>query len=153
MPIRKGNKRFIAGFWRCIFESRLVSLFKQVHDSTSNGIVRSGRTYLLYRECEAKTMKLSDYHGAVSRCDRCTNWDPTQPMSCSKCFCRGYVAACLACEGKGQVEEPVAGAAKGTMKSTCNTCGGKRSFPVPKPKDWDILHPAEAPALQEAVTA
>jgi hypothetical protein len=39
----------------------------------------------------------------------------------------------------------VAGAAKGTMKSTCEICGGKGEFATSKPKDWDILHPAEIP--------
>jgi hypothetical protein len=96
-------------------------------------------------------MKLSDYFGAVQKCPQCTNSNPETPMNCVRCFCRGFLAQCLRCQGKKQIEEPVAGAATGTMKSTCGICGGKGEFAVNKPQDWDRLHPAEIPA--EAVTA
>jgi hypothetical protein len=86
-------------------------------------------------------MKISDYHGKISQCF-CTNSDPDKPMSCPRCFCRGFVAECLACQGTGQIEEPVAGAMKGTMKSTCGICGGKKVFAVNKPDGWDEAHPA-----------
>lgn len=94
-------------------------------------------------------MKISDYWGKVSKC-HCTNSDPNTPMSCARCFCRGYVAECLACQGTGQIEEPVAGAMKGTMKSTCGVCGGKKVFAINKPADWDATHPPveEAQELQ-----
>ena len=92
------------------------------------------------------SMKISDFHGAVSKCPQCTNDNPETPMSCARCFCRGFLAQCLRCLGKKQIEEPVAGAAKGTMKSTCEICGGKGEFATNKPADWDVLHPAEVPA-------
>jgi hypothetical protein len=96
-------------------------------------------------------MKIQDYHGAVSQCF-CTNHDPAKPMPCQRCFCRGYVAECLACQGTGQIEEGVAGAAAGTMRSTCKICGGHKCFAVPKPLDWDKLHPAvEVPQEAEVV--
>lgn len=85
-------------------------------------------------------MNLKDFHGKISKCF-CTNSDPSTPMACQRCFARGYVAECLSCQGTGQVEEPVAGAGKGTMRSTCGVCGGKKVFGVNKPKDWDITHP------------
>lgn len=69
-------------------------------------------------------------------------------MPCERCKCRGYVAQCLACLGKGQTEVPVAGGS-GLMKSTCSTCGGGGTFPINKPADWDIFHPA----VVEEVTA
>lgn len=93
-------------------------------------------------------MKIQDYYGKISKCF-CTNSDPKTPMACARCFSRGFVAECLACQGTGQVEEPVAGAGKGTMKSTCSVCGGKKCFAVNKPADWDKLHPP-VEELQEA---
>jgi hypothetical protein len=87
-------------------------------------------------------MELKDYRGRVTRCGTCTNYDPEQPMACNRCFCRGYVAECLACAGKGAVEQPVAGGVSGMMTSTCHICAGKGIFGVNKPEDWDILHPA-----------
>lgn len=94
-------------------------------------------------------MQIKDYHGAVIKCPQCTNSNPATPMNCVRCFCRGFLATCLACMGKKQIEEPIAGAAKGTMKSTCNTCAGKGEFAVNKPADWDKLHPEEV--QEEAV--
>ncbi len=97
-------------------------------------------------------MKLSDFKGKVSQCNVCTNHDPAKPMPCNRCFCRGYVAECLNCQGVGQIEEPVAGAMKGNMKVTCPVCGGKKVFPTTKPADWDITHPkVEEPQEAEVV--
>jgi|SRR6185437_1846368 len=96
-------------------------------------------------------MKLSDYFGAVIKCPQCTNDNPATPMSCVRCFCRGFLATCLRCEGKKQIEEPIAGAAQGSMKSTCGMCGGKGEFAVSKPSDWDLLHPAVEEEKHEAV--
>lgn len=102
-------------------------------------------------------MKMQDYYGAVSRCDRCTNWDPARPMSCDNCFCRGFVADCLNCNGSGQISEVVAGTATlqdksaAMMKSTCNICGGKRHFACNKPADWHITHPEPVEVAAEPV--
>ena len=85
-------------------------------------------------------MPISDYKGKVSKCF-CTNADPATPMPCERCFCRGYVAECLACLGKGQTDVPVAGGS-GMMKHTCLMCGGKGTFSINKPLDWDILNPS-----------
>jgi hypothetical protein len=90
-------------------------------------------------------MKIQDLHGKVEKCNRCTNADPAKPMSCSLCYCRGYVAECLQCSGKGMIEEPVVGGAKGTMTATCPSCGGARCFGVNKPADWDQTHPEAIP--------
>jgi hypothetical protein len=92
-------------------------------------------------------LTIKDYHGAVSKCAACSNADPETPMHCPQCFCRGYVAECLACKGAGQTIVPVAGGS-GEMKSTCSVCGGKGKFGVNKPADWDILHPAEVAEVE-----
>lgn len=73
---------------------------------------------------------LKDFHGAIERCF-CTN--PAEPMDCKNCLCRGYVAKCLACDGKGQTRVPVAGTNTGDMASTCNSCGGCGTFPANAP--------------------
>ena len=86
-------------------------------------------------------MNLADYKGRVDKCDRCTNSNPETPMDCRKCFSRGYVAECLKCMGKKQIQEGVAGTNNGTMWVTCPLCGGSGCFAVNKPADWDILHP------------
>jgi DnaJ-class molecular chaperone len=52
------------------------------------------------------------------------------------CFGRLFVAKCMRCDGKGYVEEPVAGAAAGTMKASCSPCGGTGVFAVNRPNDW-----------------
>lgn len=98
--------------------------------------------------------KISDFYGKVSKC-HCTNSDPAKPMGCSECFSRGYVAECLHCLGKGQVEEPVAGG-NGKMFATCPSCGGRGKFGVNKPSDWDTLHPPvieEVPAPEQELVA
>jgi hypothetical protein len=96
-------------------------------------------------------MKMSDLHGAVTKCDRCSNANPETPMPCAKCFCRGFVAACLQCNGTGQIEESVVGGAKGMMLSTCPGCGGTKCFGVNKPVDWDAAHPSEPVKTAEQV--
>jgi hypothetical protein len=88
-------------------------------------------------------MKMSDLYGAVSKCNRCSNSNPATPMPCTLCFCRGFVAECLHCSGKGMITEPVVGGANGTMSVTCPSCGGARCFAVNKPANWDELNPAE----------
>jgi hypothetical protein len=82
-------------------------------------------------------MNLKDFHGVVSKC-HCTN--PALSMSCKNCFSRGFVAVCLQCSGTGQIKVPVAGAASGDMRSTCDKCGGIGHFGVPKPATWDADH-------------
>jgi hypothetical protein len=87
-------------------------------------------------------MNIQDYYGRVTKC-ACTN--PDLPESCNKgCFCRGYIAECLACMGTGMVVENVAGSS-GKMQVTCAPCSGKGKFPINKPKDWDILNPPPVP--------
>lgn len=86
---------------------------------------------------------LKSFHGAVTKC-YCTNPDPQQPMDCKNCMCRGYVAECLGCNGKGQISVPVAGAQSGNMNSTCHLCGGTGHFPANAPA------PVEEEALQTA---
>lgn len=96
-------------------------------------------------------MKISDLHGNVERC-WCTNWDPTRPMPCDRCFCRGYVAACLQCNATGMTTEAVAGGA-GKMQVTCPGCGGKKVFGVNKPAEWDARHPEQAQEMLDAAAA
>lgn len=85
-------------------------------------------------------MNLKDFHGVVSKC-HCTN--PAIPDNCKNCFSRGFTAVCLQCSGTGQVKVPVAGAASGDMKSTCDKCGGMGHFGVPKPANGDAEHPVQ----------
>jgi hypothetical protein len=93
-------------------------------------------------------MKISDFHGKVSTCF-CTNHLQNQPMGCDRCYCRGYVAECLGCNGTGQKTESVAGG-NGVMQTTCPACGGKKVFGVNKPADWDATHPpVEAKSADE----
>ena len=89
-------------------------------------------------------MKMSDMYGKISKC-YCTNADPAKPMPCNRCYCRGFVADCLHCNATGMIQEPVAGGAKGVMSVTCPSCGGTKVYGVPKPKDWDELHPEPIP--------
>lgn len=93
------------------------------------------------------------YHGEVRICG-CHIYDPElgrvnperiSEKACRQCFARGFVAQCLNCDGKGQIEEKMAGG-PGKMKSTCLACGGVGSFGVNKPDYWDDQHPKEAPA-------
>jgi len=42
----------------------------------------------------------------------------------------------MACNSTGQTTVAVAGAAAGTMKSTCSACGGTGRFGVNKPEGW-----------------
>lgn len=87
-------------------------------------------------------MRLLDFHGKITKCS-CTNSDPKQPMDCRNCQCRGYVAECLGCGGKGQITVPVAGAQSGDMKSTCSLCGGIGHFPSNAPAvTEEALQPA-----------
>ena len=77
---------------------------------------------------------ISDYHGPVSKCTSCRNAEG-QEQSCPNCFSRGYVAQCLGCDGKGHTIIAMAGG-PGTMKSVCAPCGGRGSFGVNKPANW-----------------
>lgn len=86
------------------------------------------------------TKDISQFHGTVEKCKICTNADG-EHMDCKNCFCRGYVAQCTLCGGKGQVCIPVAGASDGTMNSTCSACGGRGVFGVRKPADWKEPEP------------
>lgn len=82
---------------------------------------------------------LKSFHGKITRCF-CTN--PADPMDCKNCMCRGYVAECLACGGKGQIRVPVAGAQSGDMSSTCHLCSGTGHFPSNAPAVEEALQPA-----------
>lgn len=95
---------------------------------------------------------ISQYYGEIRKCT-CGLADlgdkPRQSFrACPICFDRGFVAECLACNGKGQCIATVNGAdpSLGTMKSTCNACGGQGSFAVRRPEDWVDAVPA-APEL------
>ena len=76
------------------------------------------------------------YHGEVKKCTCGIADNPgSSERSCSFCFNRGFVASCLACEGKGQVTQKMAGG-PGTMSATCIACGGIGMFGVNKPEGW-----------------
>lgn len=83
---------------------------------------------------------ISRFHGQVRKCSCGLADQPAQQnlQACRICFGRGFVAECLGCDGKGQCIASVNGSdpTLGTMKSTCNACGGVGSFAVPKPADW-----------------
>lgn len=99
-------------------------------------------------------MPLSDFYGEIHECPHCKvakNAADIPERSCTLCFGRFFVADCMGCDAKGFVEEPVAGAAAGTMKATCNKCGGKGVFAVNKPADWKP--PVEETKKLEATTA
>lgn len=97
---------------------------------------------------------ISKFHGAVRPCscgayDKETgkvNPEKSGDRACRFCFGRGFVAACLGCEGKGRNEVPVNGNDKklGVMASTCSPCGGMGIYGVNKPKDWSDEPVAEA---------
>lgn len=96
---------------------------------------------------------ISQFHGEVSKCG-CGLADHPENMgarACQFCFGRGFVAACTACEGKGQIDQKMAGG-PGTMKSTCIPCGGVGSFGVNRPADWpeEVKEEAAEPAPEEA---
>ncbi len=98
---------------------------------------------------------ISRYHGKVSKCT-CGKADQPARESmraCSICFDRGFVAECMACDGKGQTTEKMAGG-PGMMKSTCNACGGLGRFAVNKPEDWvEPAPPAPAETKTDEVAA
>jgi hypothetical protein len=83
---------------------------------------------------------ISQYHGKISECSCGIHRHPEKQSerSCRFCFGRGFVAECTACEGKGQLTTCVNGTdvKLGTMKATCNCCGGVGLFGVNKPADW-----------------
>lgn len=93
-------------------------------------------------------MSLKEFQGVITKCNVCTN--PEKAIYCKNCFCRGFVAICLACSGTGQITVPVAGAASGDMKSTCDKCGGTGHYGVVKPENWDA---EQAPAEVHAETS
>ncbi len=95
---------------------------------------------------------IQQYHGEVSVCSCGIYEHPegTGERGCKLCFNRGFVAACTACDGKGQVMQKMAGG-PGTHTATCNICGGVGRFGVNKPADWDETHLKEVPQGAEAV--
>lgn len=97
---------------------------------------------------------ISMYHGEVSPCDCGLYEHPegTGERACRICFHRGFVAACTACDGKGKVEQKMAGG-PGTMSATCSICGGVGKFGVNKPADWDETHPKEIAQVEETAVA
>ena len=94
---------------------------------------------------------ISQYHGAVRKCTcgLADNPERVGERACPQCKGRGFVAACKACDGKGQVEQDMAGG-PGKMKSTCIPCGGSGLFAVNKPADWDERHPEQAKEAEAA---
>ena len=98
---------------------------------------------------------ISKYHGVVKECTCGTTKYPERQSerSCRLCFGRGFVAECLACEGKGQVTVPVnnGNASLGMMGSTCIPCGGNGLFGVNRPHDWVDKVPTEAAQTVAAV--
>ena len=97
-------------------------------------------------------MSMQKYHGEISKCS-CGIADAPEKQgerACRLCFGRGFVASCRECDGKGQVEQKMAGG-PGTMKSTCIPCGGAGLFAVPKPADW--AEPVKEEAKEEVAVA
>jgi hypothetical protein len=86
-------------------------------------------------------MKLTDYHGPVRKCEMCLPAINIHKQFCQWCMSRGYLATCLACDGKGKTRVPVQGSI-GEMDSTCTLCGGKGTFPASKAA-YDLTHPDE----------
>lgn len=70
-------------------------------------------------------MTLDEFRGDIKPC----TCDPQGDLACMMCRGRNFVAQCLGCNGKGQTEENMAGG-PGTMKSTCNICGGSGTLPA-----------------------
>jgi DnaJ-class molecular chaperone len=95
------------------------------------------------------------YHGFVKKCS-CGIADHPEKQgerACRLCFGRGFVAECMACDGKGRVEQKMAGG-PGMMSATCTPCGGVGVFAVNKPKDWlEPLAKEELEVPQEAGVA
>jgi hypothetical protein len=98
---------------------------------------------------------ISAYHGDVKPCDCGLYEHPEKQVSeraCATCFGRSFVASCLGCDGKGRIEQKMAGG-PGTMTATCSLCGGRGCYGVNKPADWEETHPKALPAPQETVAA
>ena len=80
---------------------------------------------------------LSQYKGPVSRCNQCNVEQRMSGRSCTRCLDRGFVAKCLACDGKGlRTMGSVWDGGQSQYTSPCGICGGKGVFPASKPKDW-----------------
>lgn len=103
---------------------------------------------------------IARYHGAVRPCS-CGAYDPktgkvdpekSGPRACQHCKGRGFLAACLKCNGKGQYTEGMAGG-PGSMTVTCSSCGGTGSYGVNKPKDWTDEQPVEEVKEEVETTA
>ena len=96
---------------------------------------------------------VSRFHGQVRECSCGLYQHPEneRERACTFCLNRGFVAECTACDGKGQLIEKMAGG-PGTMKATCNACGGIGTFPARKPEGW-VDAPKEVPQPQEETSA
>ena len=105
---------------------------------------------------------ISKYHGEVSVCE-CGLYEKVKGenaviphpekqslRACGHCFGRGFLAQCKACNGKGQVEQDMAGG-PGKMSSTCIPCGGKGSLGVKQPADWKTAKAAAEKQEEPAV--
>jgi hypothetical protein len=97
---------------------------------------------------------ISKYHGEISECSCGLYRFPEKQTerACRVCMGRGFVASCLACDGKGMLLQKMAGG-PGTHTATCSMCGGTACFGVNKPADWEETHPKELPQEQEAAVA
>jgi len=95
---------------------------------------------------------IQQFHGAVSKCSCGIADHPegTGQRACAICFGRGFVAECLACEGKGQISQKMAGG-PGMMSATCSSCGGIGKFGVNRPADW-VDEPAAVPEPESKET-
>lgn len=99
-------------------------------------------------------MNMSQYRGPIRECESCVasrNAADAPERSCRNCVGRGFVATCMACDGKGYTTQAVAGSAAGTMNATCSVCGGHGCLPVDKPEGW--VAPEPATKKLEAATA
>ena len=97
---------------------------------------------------------ISTFHGEISICE-CGLYEHPEKQgdrACRFCWGRGFVAACTACDGKGRIEQKMAGG-PGTMSATCSMCGGVGCYGVNKPADWEETHPKEVVVPQEIVAA
>ena len=76
---------------------------------------------------------ISTFHGEISICE-CGLYEHPEKQgdrACRFCWGRGFVAACTACDGKGRIEQKMAGG-PGTMSATCSMCGGVGCYGVNK---------------------
>src|ERR1035437_5398030 len=82
------------------------------------------------RKRDPNSLDLSIYKGDIRICPFCKPLDRLSGRSCPFCMSRGYVAACLNCDGTGLCTAKSIWDGKSDHSSTCNMCGGKGLFPA-----------------------